>query len=322
MHPAAGLREDHTPREMPREQYFFAADLGGTKLTAALVNPRGRIVARRSAPVDKSSRLAPVRQIVALAEDLRRENGSVRLRAAGIAVPGLVRANGTVWAPNLPGWQALPLARLLRRALRIPVYVESDRNAVVLGEAWRGAARGLSDVVVLIVGTGIGAGILSGGRLVRGAHELSGCAGWMAFTDPSTPQARRCGQLESLCAGPAIARAARAATAAEVAAAARRGERASLRVLRNVGTQLGLAVANLVSLFDPQMVVLTGGVFHAAGWILPSLRRAARQHAQPLSVRKVKITVSRMGGDANLLGAAYLALTNQRASIRRYGGKL
>ena len=105
-------------------------------------------------------------------------------------MPGLVRRDGTVWAPNLPGWKRMALARRLKGALGVPVMVESDRNAAVLGKTWRGAARGKSDVIVLMLGTGIGAGILSGGRLVRGAHELAGCAGWMVVTDEYGVEAR------------------------------------------------------------------------------------------------------------------------------------
>ena len=90
-----------------------------------------------------------------------------------VAVPGLVRPDGTVWAPNLPGWEQIPLAKNLASALGIPVQVESDRNAAILGECWVGAARGKSDAIALMIGTGIGAGILSGGHIIRGAHQLS-----------------------------------------------------------------------------------------------------------------------------------------------------
>src|SRR5262249_23808632 len=151
------------------------------------------------------------------------------------------------------------------------VIVESDRNAAVVGETWRGAARGKSDAIILMLGTGIGAGIFSGGRLVRGAHELSGCAGWMVVADGHGKEAQRVGQLESLAAGPAIARAAKkqlsrrigsahkaipakTINAYEVAEAARRGDLVSIRVYLAAGRLLGYGVANLVSLFDPEIV--------------------------------------------------------------------
>jgi glucokinase len=108
----------------------FAADLGGTKLACAVVDRDGKILARRTELVDTSSPRAPIAQIVRLAGELR---GRRKYSAVGVAIPGLARRDGTVWAPNLPGWERMPLARLLRAHLKIPVVVDSDRNAVVLG---------------------------------------------------------------------------------------------------------------------------------------------------------------------------------------------
>jgi glucokinase len=304
----------------------LAVDLGGTKLAAALVNADGKVLARKSVPVDGSSALAPVKQIVALARELA---GSKSLRgrvaAAGVAVPGLVRRDGNVWAPNLRGWKKMPLARRLKSALGVSVSVESDRNAAVLGEVWRGAARGKNDAIVLMLGTGIGAGILSGGRLVRGAHELSGCAGWMVVTNEPALKEQCLGQLESLAAGPAIARAAQkelargkggllekiqaeAITAYEVAEAARRGDRVGIEVYREAGRMLGYGVANLVGLFDPEIVVIGGGLAGASDLFLEALRAAMKERAQPIAAERVKVKVSRLGGDANLLGVAWAAM--------------
>ncbi len=202
--------------------------------------------------------------------------------------------------------------------------VESDRNAAVLGETWRGAARGKSDAIVLMLGTGIGAGILSGGRLVRGAHELSGCAGWMVVTDEYGEEARRVGQLESRGAGPAIAWAAKkelargigglleeipaeAINAYEVAEAARRGDVLSMEVYLEAGRLLGYAVANLVSLFDPEMVVIGGGLAGASDLFLDVLRKSMKERAQPIAGKQVRVVASKLGGEANLLGVAKLA---------------
>jgi glucokinase len=304
----------------------LAVDLGGTKLAAALVTPEGKVLMRRSVQVDGSSALAPVKQIVELARQLvGGKSLRGRVAAAGVAVPGLVRQDGSVWAPNLPGWEKMALARRLKIALRVTVVVESDRNAAVLGEAWRGAARGRSDAIVLILGTGIGAGILSGGRLLRGAHELSGCAGWMVVTDEPVPKGQPLGQLESLAAGPAIARAAQKELAQDkrgllkevppdmidaykVAEAARHGDMLATEVYLKAGRLLGYGVANLVSLFDPEIVVIGGGLAGASDLFLSALRTAMKERAQPIAAKKVKVAVSRLGGDANLLGMAWLAM--------------
>jgi glucokinase len=294
--PMARSRRSKSPAQA------IAVDLGGTKVAVAAVSANGKIRARKTEPVDTSSTDAPVEQIVRL---VRQVDGE--FTAMGVAVPGLVRRNGTVWAPNLPGWDAVPLARTLRKRLRVPILVESDRNAAVLGEAWRGAARGKSDVIVLIVGTGIGAGILSGGRIIRGAHELSGCAGWMVVTDHQNEFARQCGSLESLTAGPALVRSGRA-PAEQLADAARRGNSQAKQLFTRAGVLLGRAVANLISLFDPEVIVLGGGLAGAADLFLDDLKRVARETAQPLAAPQVEITVSSLGHDANLLGAARLAL--------------
>lgn len=282
-------------------QPVLAVDLGGTKVAAAVVSPRGAIRDRVTEPVDTSSPDAPVDQIIRLA----RAAGAVG--GIGIAVPGLARPDGTVWAPNLPGWERVPLARLVRQKLKVPVVVESDRNAAVLGEAWQGAARGRTDVIALIIGTGIGAGILSGGRILRGAHELSGCAGWLVVTDQTNEHTSRGGSLEALAAGPAVARLTGLRSAEEAAEKARRGDRKAQDAFRRAGRLLGYAVANLINTLDPQAVVLTGGLTAASDLFLQDLRDAVIERGQPLSAPQVAITISTLGGDANLLGSARAA---------------
>jgi glucokinase len=223
----------------------------------------------------------------------------------------------------------MPLASRLKRSLRIPVFVESDRNAAILGECWRGAARGKTDAVVLMIGTGIGAGILSGGRILRGAHELSGCAGWLTGAQREAPTEANTAELESLAAGPAIARAAQqrlrvgdetslsrldpsAITAFEVANAARKGDRLALEVFTRAGEALGYGIANMISLLDPQIVILGGGMAAVADLYLKSLRRSMLERAQPLVSGQVEITVSKLGDKANLLGCARLAWDHVR----------
>lgn len=218
----------------------------------------------------------------------------------------------------------MPLASRLRRALSFPVIVESDRNCAVLGECWRGAARGKSDVIVVMIGTGIGAGILSGGRVLRGAHELSGCAGWITITRDEVPSHASIGELESLTAGPGIAIAAQKrlrngessslshyeiskVTAHEVAAAAREGDPLAIDVFKTAGRLLGYGVANMISLLDPQMIVLGGGIGQIADLYIESLRDAMLERAQPLAAREVKVVASKLGEKVNLLGCGRLA---------------
>jgi glucokinase len=218
----------------------------------------------------------------------------------------------------------MPLASRLKRSLEIPVFVESDRNAAIVGESWRGAARGKSDAIVFMIGTGIGAGILSGGRVLRGAHELSGCAGWLTITEAKNVASSGIGELEWLAAGPAIARAAQERlqageesslsqidcsriTAHDVAAAARKADPLALEIFRRAGTLLGYGIANMVNLLDPQVIILGGGLAAVSDLYIDSLRAAVLERAQPLSAAQVKVVVSRLGDKANLLGCARLA---------------
>jgi glucokinase len=328
----------------------LAIDIGGTKIAGAVVDRRGRIVRHVALPVDCGRPGGAIRQCLDLARILAApHNPQAAFAAAGIAVPGLVRPSGDAWAPNL-AWTRMPVARRLSRALAMPIVVESDRNASVLGEAWTGAARGRRHVVAVVVGTGIGAGILSDGRLVRGAHELSGCLGWLVVADRHFMDRERTGALESIAAGPGIERAAHGLradrrraggepasaldtprrarteeqegqTAFELAARARAGDAGALTLFREAGRHLGLAVGNIISTLDPEVVVIGGGLAGAADLFLPALREAALGTCQPIAARRVRIVVSRLGNRANLLGVARLAWTvanrESRAATRK-----
>jgi glucokinase len=249
------------------------------------------------------------------------------IRAVGVGVPGAFDPTAEiVWAPNLPGWKKVPLRRLLEKALRRPTFVEGDRNVQALAEAWLATDRP-RNLVFLTVGTGIGAGLIADGRLIPGTRGVAGAAGWLAIDSKWRAEFGRIGCLEFLGAGPAVARLAENAlrkkarslirtiaekqggeiTAEVVAAAARRGDATARRVLEEVGSNLGRGVAGIISLLNPDVVVLGGGLASAGDLILRPLRRAARQWGQPLATRQVRIVRSQLGEDAGILGAARYA---------------
>jgi glucokinase len=308
-------------------------DLGGTKIAAGAVNSRGKLLSNVRMPTPA----AGVKQdLAALFDAAHAAVNAARIpwksiRAVGVGVPGAYDPQAeTVWAPNLPGWKKVPLKRLLEKALGRPTFVEGDRNVQALAEAWLGtsAKGGVRNLVFLTVGTGIGAGLISEGRLIPGTRGVSGAAGWLVIDAHWRPEYGRIGCLEALGAGPAVAKLARQVTrkksrrlmatlaaaqggkvtAEVVAAAARRGDPTARRVLREVGNSLGLGVAGIVSLLNPQVVVLGGGLAGAGELILAPLRRAVRKWGQPLATRQVRIVPSRLGEDAGILGAARYAL--------------
>lgn len=286
----------------------LAADVGGTKLVVAGVDASGVFTTPQSKfPTPPAGGRAVVESIANALGRLPVKNAS----GIGIAVPGLAYPDGSVWAPNIPGWERMPVGEMLRARFGLPVLVESDRNAFVTGEAWQGSARGCRDVVFVAIGTGIGAGIISGGRLIRGSGELAGCLGWMAVRDRFLPVYKAVGCLESHAAGPGIARAAqrvfhRPIGAREVVQLARQGDGRARKVLAEAGHYLGLGLANLVDMLNPQMIVIGGGVAGAGNWLLDSARETLKQWAQPLAAKQVRICRSRLGARAGLLGAAKL----------------
>lgn len=153
----------------------IAVDLGGTKLSAAVVDETGRVLERIRRRVEAVDFYASVRQIAdAIHEMMRQPQTGVGLIVPGIYFP----SSGNAWAPNLWGHEQVPLRQELERVVPLPVVIDSDRAGYVMGERWLGAARGLDDVVFLSVGTGIGAGIISGGHLIRGTGDIAGAVGW------------------------------------------------------------------------------------------------------------------------------------------------
>ena len=289
------------------ERFALVADLGGTKIAVARVGSTGKITDSLVAPTPTAGGAAVVEAIASLLKQLSAKGAC----AVGVAVPGVAQPNGTVWAPNIPGWKRMPLASMLRARLKVPVVIESDRNAFVLGEKWQGLSRDCRDLIFVMVGTGIGAGIVSGGQLVRGHSELSGCMGWMAVRDKFLSGYKTMGCLESHASGSGIALTARRifhepVTAKRVVQMARSGDARAKEVIAEAGRMLGLGLANLVSILNPEIIAIGGGVASAGNLLLTPARQAVRQWAQPLASKQVRIVRSRLGNDAGILGVAKL----------------
>ena len=278
----------------------LAVDFGGTKTTIARVDREGRIHDRQKLTAARTLE-ASVAQIVVAA-------GTAP--AVGIIVPGIYTAsNGRAWCPNLWGPDEVPLLARIRDRISVPVGIDSDRTGYVLGEAWLGAARGIRDVAFVAIGTGIGVGILSGGRVLQGAHGIAGAAGWFAL-DPDWKDdyaATGCWEAES--GGPAIARRFGVASASAVVQAARSGDASAGRILDRAARYSAMGIANLISLLNPEAVVLGGGVMQGAGdLMLDRIRAEVKRWAQPRAAARCRIELTQLGEDAGLLGAARLAL--------------
>lgn len=280
----------------------LAVDLGGTKTALARVDAAGTIHGRRKLPA-MHTLANSVDQIAAAAADVT---------AIGVIVPGIYTpATGQAWCPNLWGPSEVPLLDALRTRVSIPIAIDSDRSGYVLGESWLGAARGLRNVVFVSISTGIGAGILCDGQVVRGAHGIAGAVGWFALGPAWKDAYRQTGCWEAESSGPSVARLFGAADAESVVAAARSGDRAARGVLDRAAQYCAMGIANLISVLNPEAVVLGGGVLHGAGdLLLDTIRTEVHRWAQPIAAARCRIELSQLGEDAGLLGAARLALTS------------
>jgi glucokinase len=286
----------------------LAVDFGGTKTAMAVVDDAGRVA-------DKQ-KLAAGRTLASSMKQMADYAGRVRVESAGIIVPGIYDSKtGETWAPNLWGLERVPLREAAEQTLGMPVAIASDRAGYVLGEEWLGVARGLSDVVFVSVGTGIGVGILAGGRVMEGASGIAGAAGWMVLGGPWKEDYRQCGGWETEAAGPALARRAGMESAEAVVTAARARNSKAREALETTADYLALGIAGLIAVLNPEMVVLGGGLMQASDLLLDRIRANALQWTQPIAAQTTRIEKTMLGEDAGLLGAARLAMktaTNER----------
>lgn len=314
-------------------RWLVGVDVGGTQIKMGVVSARGTVLAHRVLPTRRyATPAALVEGLGGAIEELRELHGLPRAswQGVGVGLPGLVdQSRGVVHQlVNLPGrWRGIPFGGWLARRLRCRCVIDNDANMVAVGEWRAGAGRGTAHGVYLTLGTGVGGGIVSHGRLVRGATGSAGEAGHMVIA-PGGPRcacgARGC--LEAYVSTAAILRQARAAmrrgsailracateagglTPAVVSDAAARGDAAARRIWRDLGERLGVAVANLVNLLNPERVVIGGGVSNAWPWFAPSLRAEVRRQAFELPARTVRIVKGQLGERAGILGAAYVLM--------------
>jgi len=252
-----------------QEQIVLGIDLGGTKIAGGVFDTDTMISPKSILYIEKREGKEVGKQILELIRQLLEwtEEKGMKVSGAGIAVPGIYHSlAGTVWAPNISGWEDYPLKQELSdnlAAMQIDINIDSDRSCYILGETWRGAAEGCKNAIYLSVGTGIGAGIMVDGRLLRGANNIAGAIGWLALTDPWLPAYEDCGCFEYHASGTGIANRAGEVmegdiTASDVFEAYNAGDPHATEVIRQSIRFWGKACANLVSLFNPEKIIFTG----------------------------------------------------------------
>jgi glucokinase len=303
--------------------YSIGIDLGGTNLRAAAIDNSGRMLKKVSGttPVAAGPE-AVIGDMAGAAAALREEFGRDGLAGIGVGVPGNIEMRtGTVLAwNNAPAFNGYPTRDKLSALLNTPVILENDANCAALGEHWMGAGRGVEDLVMLALGTGIGGGIILGGRILHGYAGMAAELGHITVVPNGNPCG--CGNrgcVEKYASATAIGAMGRNLglgadlTAEDVASLAAQGDARALAVYRSAGESLGIALAALINVFNAPLYLLGGGV--SAAWDLFAPSMLAEVERRSLTYRLTRATTrierATLGGDAGLYGAASLAKSEQ-----------
>lgn len=315
----------------------LAVDLGGTKIIAAAVLPNGKIISRNYCLTlaDKGPEAVINRLLSAVnGATTKAKLKTSELTGIGIAAAGILDTEEGIitTSPNLPNWHDVPLRDILAEELGIVTYLINDASAAALGEHRFGVGKGVNNLVYLTVSTGIGGGIIIDGKLYLGANGCAGELGHMTI-EAHGPQCN-CGNfgcLEALASGTAVAREAvrrlsqgetssiaelaegrlESITAKTVALAARQGDPLACDVVAKAATYLGIGLANLVNTFNPELIVIGGGVSQMGDMLLKPARKVVKERAFHLPSRTVRIVRARLGGNAGIMGAAAYVLEQQ-----------
>jgi glucokinase len=308
-----------------KPEAVIAVDLGGTNLRLGLVSAAGKILMRRRAgmTVRRSKRELLEDLFTAIDGFMAGASGRRRIRAVSLGFAGYTdsRRGLVYFAPNVGGFRNIGVAPYLERRLRIPVFVENDANCAALGEYWKGAGRGVGSLFLFTLGTGVGGGFIVRGEIWRGAAGTAGEVGHtivMAGGPPCTCGNRGC--LEAFASATAIVKEyrrrkkARATGGSRIDAKhvtdlARQGDRAALGALDYAAGGLGLGIANVFNLLNPELILIGGGVSRAGSILLRPAVRKAKSIVFPALAPKLKVKRAALGDDAALLGAARLAFS-------------
>lgn len=320
---------------MNQQRCALGVDLGGTKIKLALVDGTGRILSDRRLATDTAGGAKGVReQIVSAGRELLGAAATAPV-GLGVGVAGQVRAaDGLVrFAPNLD-WHDVPFGRELEQALELPTTVVNDVRAATWGEWLFGAGNQCDDLVCLFVGTGIGGGIVSGGRVLAGSSNSAGEVGHMTVDLSGPPcHCENHGCLEALAGGWAIARRAREAVGADpiagatlsrlaaergselnaavVAAGVGDGDPLARRIVDEVSRALVAGCAGLVNAFNPRRLILGGGVIEGLPELVGRIDEGVRQRALAVACEELEVVAASLGGDAGVVGAAAVILARE-----------
>lgn len=310
----------------------IGVDLGGTNLRTAVLNAEGEVLSRHKEPTQVTEGWTNV--VARLVDDIKSQRDKARQKgltvaAVGVGAPGVIQVEKgiVVKSPNFPDWERVPLKELLEKELNIPAFIENDANAAALGEQWRGAGRNIQSMILLTLGTGVGGGIILDNRIWHGADGMAGEIGHMTLM----PEGRPCscgnrGCLEMYASARGIQQSYREAleqasaagsgagsliTSEQIYDSARRGNDTAVSVMKDMGRMLGIGIASLINIFNPERIVIGGGVKDAWPLFIDAAREEITLRAFEVPAKRTEIVPSLLGDDAGMVGAAAVALQQQ-----------
>jgi glucokinase-like ROK family protein len=310
-------------------------DIGATSMDMVVSDFSGQILARCGEPANvREGPRVILSRLCELLQSLIKDNNleGPHLTGIGIGVPGPVDFSlGTLVSPPImPGWDGYPIVSTIQEQFPYAnVVVDNDVNAMALGEIAQGAGKGVDNLIFVKIGTGIGAGIISGGRIYRGTNGCAGDIGHICVNkDGPICSCGNTGCLEAIAAGPAIAdRGVKAALdgnspilmkyyetndgrlrSENIGDAAREGDSSAIEIIRESGQKIGEVLASLVNFYNPSMIIIGGGVSNIGNLLLSSIRQAVLKRSLPLATRDLRIVFSSIGVDAGVIGLTTLAM--------------
>lgn len=294
------------------ENISIGLDLGGTKAYACVVDLSGKTLAERNIPVHNTKSDGSYQVVLSLIDEMlafAKTQGKI-IRGISVGVPGITTKDDgkVIYAPSLE-WRELPLRAMLEEQYQMPVVVENDVNMAALGEMWFGHGKKLSDVVLISIGTGLGAGLIVDGCIYRGANEAAGELGYMIFEQSElTKEYPTFGPLEYSVSGTGIALQANHLpgnenyefTAKNVFEAYQKNEIWAIEIINNFINKLAMTIIATCSVIDPQVVILSGGIMNSANEIMDELIKKVNGKLS----KEISIKISNLKAKATVLGGA------------------
>lgn len=297
--------------------YSIGLDLGGTNLRAAAVSDEGRMLEKVSGRTQYwEGREAIIYDMVEAIETLRARHGVAHLKGIGIGVPGFISLKEGIIrnCNNIASLENFPIREEIGRRLGTRIILENDANAAALGEKWIGAGRQVDDLVMLTLGTGLGGGIISGGRVLRGGHGMAGELGHITVVPDGNPCG--CGNqgcVEKYASATSVTAQARmlglgdeSLTARDLYEMAKGGNEKAQAIFNAMGESLGILLAMLINAFDFPLYLIAGGMI--AGWdaFAPAMIAEAKRRSFTFRTEDTRVAMAQLGNEAGLYGAAYL----------------